>query len=209
MNTKKPHSPRIVLRKPPTAAGTLALAKAILQSITLAKTTFPSPNPTLVQFTTDVNALDTAEVAARARTKGAAQTRDAKLAVVVTDLGLLRAYVQSVADSEDPTNAASIAHAAGMDVRKSTTTTKADFGARPDKTLTGVIHVTVKVGGKRETHEWQQSLDGKTWTDMQPTMQGRITASGFSAGQTVYFRHRTITKAGRSDWSQPISVMAH
>ena len=44
---------------------------------------------------------------------------------------------------------------------------------------------------------------------MPPTTQGKTTASGFTPGTTVYFRHRTLTKSGLSDWSQPISVMAH
>ena len=209
MNIKKPKSPRIVLRKPPTAAATLVLAKAILQAVTTNKGEFPTPNPSLAILTTDINALDTAETAVKTRTKGAAQERDAKLAVVVTDLELLRAYVQSVANAADPANAASIAHAAGMDVRKSTATTKPDFGAKPDKTLSGVVHVSVKVGGKRETHQWQSSTDGKTWTDMPPTLQGKTTATGFQPGVTVYFRHRAVTRTGLDDWSQPISVVAH
>ena len=75
--------------------------------------------------------------------------------------------------------------------------------------LLGIIHVSVKVGGVRSTHEWQSSIDGKTWVDMPPTMQGKTTATGFTPGTTVYFRHRTLTKSGLSDWSQPISVMAH
>ena len=91
MSTKKPHSPRIVLRKPATAVGVLALAKAIVQAITTNKAEFPTPTPPLATLTTDVTALDTAETTAKTRAKGAAQDRDAKLAVVVTDLGLLRA----------------------------------------------------------------------------------------------------------------------
>jgi hypothetical protein len=117
--------------------------------------------------------------------------------------------VQSIADAADPANAVSIAHAAGMAVRKSSAFTKPDFGAKPDKVLSGVIRVSVRVAGKRQTHLWQFSTDGKTWIDMPPTMQAKTTASGFTPGSTVYFRHRAITRAGLEDWSQPISVMAH
>jgi hypothetical protein len=48
--------------------------------------TFPTPNPTLATFQADIEALNTAETAVLARTKGAADTRNAKLAVVKADL---------------------------------------------------------------------------------------------------------------------------
>ena len=68
--------------------------KGILTAVTSNKTLFPTPNPPLATFSTDIDAFDKAETAVKSRTKGAAQDRDAKLTVVVTDLNVLRAYVQ-------------------------------------------------------------------------------------------------------------------
>jgi hypothetical protein len=81
---------------------------------------FPSPNPPLATFEADVAALNTAETAALARAKGAVEIRNAKLAVVHTDLKSLLAYVQGVADAANPSNAEAIIESSGMTVRKVT-----------------------------------------------------------------------------------------
>ena len=94
----------VVLRRPRTAAAFLSLAKAILQAVANAKTTFPTPNPSLAQLTTAINAFDTAQSTALTRAKGAVQARNAAMAVVSADLDILRGFVQQVADA-DPSNA--------------------------------------------------------------------------------------------------------
>jgi len=186
----------------------LALAKAIATAVAANKLLFPAPNPSLAQLTSDIAALDVAETATHTRATGTVETRNAKLAVVNSDLDLLRAYVQTVADA-DPANAASIATSAGMFVRKATTKVKQDLTAKPNKTLSGSVDVVVKASSSRESQEWQYSLDGKTWVDAPPTLQSKTTIAGFTPGTIAYFRHRAVTKTGRTDWSQPVSLMVH
>jgi hypothetical protein len=74
----------VVLRRPRAAAAFLPMAKAIYEAVSNAKTTFPTPNPPLAQLSTDLNAFDAAQTAVLSHTKGAAQTRDAAMTVVVT-----------------------------------------------------------------------------------------------------------------------------
>ena len=85
MPTKSTPKVHVVLKKPRPVTALISLAQAIEAAMASHTTTFPSPTPTLAQFTLDINALITAEAAAKARTKGAVQTRDAKLLAVDTD----------------------------------------------------------------------------------------------------------------------------
>jgi hypothetical protein len=195
----------VVLRRPRQAAPFLSMAKAILAGVTNAKATFPTPTPPLTQLTNDINAFDTAQTSALTRAKGAVQARNAAMAVVVADLDLLRAYVQTVADA-DPSNALPIAHSAGMDLRKTKTVSKNDLNAKSGK-VSGSIAVSARVAGVRASHEWQYSTDGgKTWISAPSSLQAKTTISGLTPLTTVSVRHRAVTKAGPQDWTQPVTV---
>jgi hypothetical protein len=208
MTTKPNPAPQVVLRRPHTALGTLLLAKAIHDALAASAGMFPSPVPTVVTFGVDIAALDVAQTATQTKTKGTVQTRDAKLAVVITDLNHLRAYVQTVVDA-DPTNAATIAHDAGMGLRKPFARSKNDVSAKPNKTVSGSVDVMAKLSQKHESHEWQYSTDGgKSWTSVASTLRATTTISGFTPGTAVMVRHRAITKTGPDAWSQAVSLIA-
>ena len=98
----------VVLKKPRTVAAVLSLAQAIEAAMAANAVTFPSPVPTMVQFSSDIAVANAAESTAKTRTKGAAAARNAKLAIVLEDMSQLRGYVQGVAN-QAPTNAAAIA----------------------------------------------------------------------------------------------------
>src|SRR5580700_9650691 len=94
----------------------ITFAQSVASAMT-GNASFPSPTPTLATFQADIEALNTAVLA---RTKGATQQRNAKLATVHADLETLRTYVQGIADAALPTNAEAIIESAGMTVRKVT-----------------------------------------------------------------------------------------
>ncbi len=206
MKKNSPKAPQVVLRRPHTAVAVLALAKAIYDALETNKGMFPSPNPPMPTFLADINAFDVAQTATHTRTKGTVEARDAKLAVVLSDLGQIRAYVQKVVDA-DPANAATIAQNAGLSLRKSSARSKTDLSAKPNKKVSGSVDVVVKVGGVKASHEWQYSTDGKSWTNASPTMQAKTTIPGFTPGTTVFFRHRAVTKTGPDNWSQAVSMI--
>jgi hypothetical protein len=206
--SKSPQPPQVVLRKPKTIVGILMLAKAVYQAVLANKGTFPTPNPPLAQFSSDITTLDTAQTATETHTKGTVAARNAALAVVVTDLDHMRAYVQQVVDA-DPSNAATIAQNAGLSLRKTTPPSKSDLAAKPNPKTSGSVDVAAKLDGlKHVAHDWQYSTDGgKTWTSAPTTLQAKTTIAGLTPGSTVTIRTRAITKTGPELWSQPVSMI--
>ncbi len=203
-NTPKVH---VVLKKPRAITGIISMAQAIEAAMSANATTFPSPTPTMVQFLSDINALIAAESAARTRTKGAVQTRNAKLLVVVTDLNQERAYVEAVANA-NPGTAAAIAGSAGMELRKPSVRSKNDVNVKQAPS-SGSVLVTAKVGTlKRSSHEWEYSTDGgKTWLAVAPTTQAKTMIAGLTPATNVLVRTRAITPTGPTAWTDPASLL--
>ncbi len=115
--------------------------------------------------------------------------------------------MQGLVDA-DPPDAATIAHNAGLFLRRATVRSKAELSAKPDKTTSGSVVLVAKLGGVKASHEWQYSSDGgKTWTSAQTTLQAKTTITGLTPGSTVSFRHRAVTKTGPDAWSQPVSMI--
>ena len=203
-NTPKVH---VVLNKPRAVTGIISMAQAIEAAMSANATTFPSPTPTMVQFLSDINALITAESAARTRAKGAVQIRNAKLLVVVTDLNQERAYVEAVANA-NPGTAAAIVGSAGLELRKPSVRSKNDVNVKQAST-SGSVDVTAKVGTlKRASHEWEYSTDGsKTWVTTTPTTQAKTTITGLTPATTVLVRTRAIAPTGPTAWTDPASLL--
>ncbi len=202
MTTQTTHT-LAVLKLPTAVAKLIALAKAIIAAMTLAKTTFPSPTPPLATVSTDVDALDTAETAKASKTAGTAQIRDAKKQVVLGDLHQLLAYVQQVAD-QNPTNAEAIIVSAGMSVRKKGAVAKPPLTVKAG--VSGTVKLVAKSAKNSRSHEWQVSTDGKTWTSVPPTTKANAVVTGLASGVLTYFRHRNVTTAGVGDWTSPVSI---
>ena len=207
MSVTKTPKIHVALKKPRSVTALSSMAQAIEAAMASASTTFPSPTPSMVQFTSDINALVIAENAAKTRAKGAVQTRDAKLAIVTTDLKQLVAYVETIANA-DPANAAAIVNSAGMVVKKQPLRSKNDLNFRKS-TASGSVVVMARVGSRqRQSHEWEYSTDGgKTWLSLPPTQQAKTTITGLAPGSTVQVRHRALSKTGLSDWTDPASEL--
>jgi hypothetical protein len=178
---------------------------AILAAMT-GNISFPSPSPTLATVTSDSTALTNAQAVALTRAKGAAAERNVKLAIVVSDLKLLAAYVQGVADG-DPANALSIIESAGMSVKKPGQKTPKQDLALKHGAVSGVVDVLAKAQGPRTSYEWQWSTDGKTWSALPTTIQAKTSITGLIPGTTIYVRHAVVTKTGVGDFGQVVSTM--
>jgi hypothetical protein len=199
----------------PRAIATLKLPKVVpalityAQGIVTAMTNNPSfvtPSPTLASVQAAITALQTAETAALARTKGAVAVRNAKRATLVALLELIRAYVQSISDAT-PEDGPAIVQGAGLAVRKPPVHPPRTFAAKPGA-VSGSVKLVAPSAARRSSYEWQISTDGgKTWMTLPSTLQAKTTVQGLAVAATATFRYRAVTKTGEGDWSQPTSVL--
>jgi hypothetical protein len=163
---------------------------------------FPSPTIPLATFEANITALATAEQSVLTRVKGAAATRNVKLATVRSDMEQHKAYVQVVADA-NPSSSEAVIHSAGMAVKKLTARNKPDLAVTPGP-VPGTAHLVAKSAGHRSAYEWQFSLDQKTWTAMPVTLQAKTDVSGLTSATTYAFRVRPVLKTGEATWSQVV-----
>jgi hypothetical protein len=168
---------------------------------------FPTPVPPLATVTADLDALEAADAAVLARTKGAAAVRDLAQKKVVDDLGSLKGYAAGIV-AQNPGQGAAIVESAGMFVKKPGGRNKANLAATKGP---GVGDVIVRAKAvKRAAYEWQQSTDGGvTWVAVALTNVAHTTVTGLAVGSTHLFRFRTTVKNVVSDWSTPVSYLVH
>ena len=203
MTSPVAHKSIAVLKLPNPVAVVISIAKAIVIAMT-GNATFPAPLPTLAVIAAAIADLETAEAAARLRTKGAVATRNQKRAALGKLLEQLRGYVQAVADA-DPDRAPALIQSAAMNVKKVGLRGKRVFAVQQGRVSGAVMLVTASAGG-RASYEWQMSVDGgKTWQMLPVTLQAHAPVTGLQPGATYTFRFRAVTRHGEGDWSQPIS----
>jgi hypothetical protein len=184
----------------------ITFAQSVATTMT-GNTSFPSPTPPLATFQTNIAALVDAETAVVARTKGAAGTRNAKLAVVRGDLASLRTYVQGVVDAANPANGESIIGSAGMAVRKVTLHDKPALAVKQGA-VSGTVTLSAKAAAVKAAYNWEYSTDQKTWTSLPQTLKAKTGVSGLTAGTTYFFRSQALTpKGGEGNWGQVVSLL--
>jgi hypothetical protein len=203
--SKAVHRAHVSLKLPSSVTALTNYAQGIVKAMA-GNPAFTDPVPALPVITTAVGELQTAETAALTRAKGTAAVRNEKRTALVQLLVQLKAYVQGRADANSD-NGASIIQSAGMGLRKTATHHARVFAAKAGA-LSGTANLVAATAGPRAAYEWEYSTDGgKTWIAAGPTLQAKTSVSGLQAGSTVYFRHRSVTKAGASDWSAAVSLM--
>jgi hypothetical protein len=166
---------------------------------------FPSPTPTIADFESRIDAAAEAQAHVLIGPVGTASRRDARLMAVQGDLERLRVYVQSVADATFAEAPAIIA-SAGMSVKRPGLHDKQPLAVKAGPT-TGSVVVVAKAAGDRATYEWQYARAGEPWIDLEPTRQAKKVLGGLVAVRVYQFRVRSITRAGRSDFGQVVSVL--
>ncbi len=206
MATKKTNRQFIVtLNLPKPVPALVKYAVGIVNRMT-GNASFPTPVPTLAAVTAAIDALEAAETATLARTKGAATLRDEKRAELVTLLKQLRGYIQTIADASAD-NAASIIESAGVTVKKTPVRKPRVFEAKPGP-ISGSAELVAASAARRAAYEWEYSIDGgKTWVVAPATLQAKTVVTGLTPGATVQFRYRGVTKTGEGDWSQDVSLI--
>ncbi len=196
----------VALKLPEKTADFIVRAQSILDTMAANPKTLPTPSPALTTLAADISDLITKEAAAQTRMVGAVADRDAARKVVADDLRSERAYVEELVN-EDPANGVTIAQDAGMTLRKAPTRNKPDLAIRKGA-VSGSVHAIAKVTKGARANHWQYSLDGgKTWIDVMPTTRADITLHDLTPGEAVSVRQCVLTKAGLTDWGQPVSAL--
>ena len=203
--TKSVHRSLVSLDLPKNVPALISYANSLVTAMT-GNTSFPTPAPTLAAIAAAITALQTAQSAAIARTKGAVVARNDKQAALVGLLQELKAYIQKTADA-DTDNGSAIIQSAGVAVRKTPVRKPRVFSA-----VQGAVNGTAKLvtasAGPRASYEWQYSVDGgKTWVAALATLQAKTTVTGLTSGTTVEFRYLAVTRTGQGDWSAPVSLL--
>ena len=199
------HRSIVALKLPLPVPALITYAQGIVKAMT-GNPSFPTAVPALVTVTTAISDLQTAETAALARTKGAVVPRNEKRTALVTLLQQLKGYIQMTADA-NVENGASIIASAGVAVKKSVVRAPRVFNAKPGA-ISGSAKLVAASAGHRASYEWEYSIDGgKTWATLPVTLQAKTTVAGLTAGSTVQFRYRSVTKTGEGNWSQPVSLL--
>ena len=133
-------------------------------------------------------------------------------------MGLIRSYVQSIADTMSAENAAQVIQAAGLVVAG---TTGKHFKAILAATLTpvqGLVHLEANASvllaavgkSRKKTHFlWQYSVDGKSWTSVPTTNYARTDITGLTPLTTYSFRVSVTVGAVVGEWSQAVSILVH
>lgn len=164
--------------------------------------------PSLADVSAAIAALQSAETAALSRLKGTIVVRNDKKAALVTLLGELRNYVQKTADA-DQENGAAIIQSSGFPVRKTPVRKPRTFAAAPGA-VSGSVVVKAPTAARRASYEWQYSTDGgKTWIEAAPSLRAKTTILGLPVAASVQIRYRSVTKAGPSNWAQPLVVVVN
>lgn len=168
---------------------------------------FPNPNPALWILAEDIEAFETAETKAAGRGKGTVAVRNAARRVVKADLHHLRDYVQGVLEAlpadVDP---AEVVESAFMSLKRRARRHKATLEATYGRSG-GIVELLAKAVSGNATYYWEYSLDQLTWTSAPETMQASTEIAGLTPGQVYYFRFRTLTRKGKGDYSQTVSLM--
>ena len=143
--TKSIHRSVAALNLPTQVPALISSAKAMVQAMTN-NASFATPAPPLATVSSAINDLETAETATQSRTKGAATTRNEKKAALMQLLEQVRAYVQTVADTNLENGGSAASQSAGMSVKKTTVRVHTrTFAAQPGA-VSGSVKMVALVG---------------------------------------------------------------
>jgi hypothetical protein len=193
----------------------LSESKNIYNAMNADKATYALPNPPLPTLLVQIQALDTAQQAVKARAPGAVEVRNAKRDILFASLESEQAYVQSLADNNHD-RAPAIVTGAAMFVAKAPSTTKpvlqVTLGVQPG-TATLRANATMLVGKgvkKRPTFNWQLSIDGgKTWSIAPSTPLAKTVIENLTPMTTYLFRVSATVANIAGEWSQPVSILVY
>lgn len=190
----------VTLKWPTLLLDKIEKPKDILAKLT-GNVNFPPPYPSnicsLVQLTSDIDAVDAAQINVNNGVIGAVQDRNAKMDKVKRDLESIRTMIQIKAD-RDPENAESMILSTGFSYYYGNHRTKQQNGVKRTNVSGSYILLAEGMG----EHEWQLTMDKINIINLPPTSNAQTLVTDLTIKQTYYQRNRKIGTKGRMfDWS--------
>ena len=71
----------------------------------------------------------------------------------------------------------------------------------------GQVALAARTVAAVASYSWEHSPDQVTWTRVPETIQASTTVNGLPWAKVSYFRFRALTRAGKGDYSQVISLL--
>jgi hypothetical protein len=205
----EPAYPQAVLNLSGQNGPLLTFAKAVYKALEDNAVTFVDPDPPLPQFLADIGAYEDGQTKAAGRGKGAAKARNAKKRKVRQDLRRVRDYVQVIAEgAETPDAAAAIITTAFLSVKKKGSRSKPELAAKYTG-LPGEVLLVAKAVAPNAAYFFQYSVNLRDWVDVPETMTAKTLVTGLTPATVYHFRFRAISRKGRRDWSQIVSLLVH
>jgi len=167
---------------------------------------FTTPSPTLATITANVNALESASLAAKGGGKDDTANMYAKEVTLDLSLKSLGAYVEGIANAS-PVNARAIILSAGMEVKAKGSHAAVDFAVQPKGQ--GTVKVICKAS-PRAVYEFQMTTDptnAASWERISSSTRGRIVKSELNSGTRYYFRAAVLDKNGQGPWKEVKSTI--
>lgn len=166
---------------------------------------FPSPTLPIATLRAHIAELEAAQVATLTGRRDAFPARDAKVVLVHDDLRQLRTHIESVAFQYPPEEAEAVIASSGMSTKQTAGPRKPTFAVKP-LSVSGSVRLEVRHPGIAAAFYWQFSVDGVHWLDAPDTVKASQDLHGLTPGTLYYFRYRTNTTHGLSDWSDPFTL---
>ncbi len=177
-------------------------AAALLSSITSpnAKKHIKITAKMVAQIKAHLKILSQKQTTVKSGGRGAVLLRDMAVTELQNDIRELVRLVQKKADeTKDELEKIVVIKSCGMKIKKTGGRTRQMFNAENDLVHGGVI-LRATGAGKRDSHQWEHSLNKVNWIRLPSTVQATTRVMGLTAGAKYYFRHRLLTKEGERNW---------
>jgi len=195
----------IALLLPDNVAALIVYGRQVWSAVSLHPAYFPTPSPTVLSATANLDALQAAEALVPHGGPPAVADRNLKQAAVEADLKALKAYLLGLC-AANPALAAAMIAASALHERKTSPHTKPFLSARMGPSPNQIILRAKAVARRGVCYSWQFSLDGgKTWLTIGTTTEANTSLLGSTPLTTYLFRFQSTIKQTTSAWSQTIS----
>src|SRR5262249_12616076 len=129
------------------------------------------------------------------------------LQVVQSDMALLMVYAEVQANA-NPEEGEAIIEGAGFYVVKRVIVPKPDLAVKYGL-VTSQARICAKAKKGRNAYHCQITTTQTTWNHAPSPVYASTSVSGLTPALIYYFRYRTLSADGLSEWSAPVSFIAH